>query len=51
MILGIEPTWFADGLFLLSYLLIMTDGLHRTVLAVLAGSVMLFSVTITTGYV
>ena len=43
MIFGLEPAWFAGGLFVASYVLIMTDRLHRTVLALLAGSLMIMS--------
>ncbi len=43
MMPGISPIWFAGGLFALCYLLIMTDRFHRTVLALMAGSVMVLS--------
>jgi Na+/H+ antiporter NhaD/arsenite permease-like protein len=40
---GMDPQWFAGGLFALTYAVIMTERLNRAIVALLAAGLMIFS--------
>ena len=43
LVLGMDPQWFAVGLFALTYVLIMTERVNRAIIALLAAGIMIFS--------
>ena len=43
LVLGMNPQWFAGGLFALTYVLIMTERVNRAIIALLAAGLMIFS--------
>ena len=47
MILGLSPLWFATGVFILTYLLIVTEWLNRAIIAMIAAAVMILSGVLT----
>ena len=47
VIFGISPVWFAGSLFLLTYLLIITERLNRAVIAMTAAALMILSGVLT----
>ncbi|MCU7958483.1 MAG: ArsB/NhaD family transporter [gamma proteobacterium symbiont of Bathyaustriella thionipta] len=42
LVFGIDPLWYAGSLFVLTYLLIMSDRLNRAIVAMLAAGLMIF---------
>jgi Na+/H+ antiporter NhaD/arsenite permease-like protein len=47
LILGLSPAWFAGGLFVLTYLLIITERMNRAVISMLAAAIMIASGVLT----
>ena len=47
VIFGISPVWFAGSLFVLTYLLIITERLNRAVIAMMAAALMIISGVLT----
>ncbi|MCW8963630.1 MAG: ArsB/NhaD family transporter [Gammaproteobacteria bacterium] len=47
IIFGLSPLWFAGSLFVITYLLIVTERLNRAVIALTAASLMVFSGVLT----
>lgn len=47
MIFGFSPVWFAGGLFVLTYVLIVTERLNRAVIAMMAAVLMIVSGVLT----
>jgi len=47
IIFGLSPLWFAGSLFVVTYLLIITERLNRAVIALTAASLMVFSGVLT----
>ena len=47
MIFGLSPVWFAGGLFVLTYVLIVTERLNRAVIAMMAAVLMIVSGVLT----
>jgi Na+/H+ antiporter NhaD/arsenite permease-like protein len=43
LVLGLSPVWFAGGLFVLAYILIVTEWMNRAVISMLAAAVMIMS--------
>ena len=50
LVLGMNPQWFAGGLFALTYVLIMTERVNRAIIALLAAGIMIFSGILTTSF-
>ena len=47
VIFGISPVWFAGSLFVLTYLLIITERLNRAIIAMMAAALMIISGVLT----
>ncbi len=47
VIFGLSPVWFAGGLFVLTYVLIITERLNRAVIAMMAATLMIVSGVLT----
>ena len=47
VIFGLSPVWFAGGLFVLTYLLIVTERLNRAIIAMMAAALMIIGGVLT----
>ncbi len=47
LILGLDPLWFATGVFALTYILVMTERINRAIVAMLAAGVMVLAGVLT----
>jgi Na+/H+ antiporter NhaD/arsenite permease-like protein len=47
VIFGLPPIWFAGGLFVLTYALIVTERMNRAIIAIMAASLMILSGVLT----
>lgn len=47
VIFGLSPVWFAGGLFVLTYLLIITERLNRAIISMIAAALMIMSGVLT----
>ena len=47
LLLGIDPTWFAGGLFVVTYILIITERLNRAIVALSAACLMILGGVLT----
>ena len=47
VIFGLSPMWFAGGLFVLTYLLIITERLNRAIISMIAAALMIMSGVLT----
>ena len=47
VIFGLDPMWFAGGLFFLTYILIMTERVNRAIVAMAAAALMILGGVLT----
>ena len=47
VVFGLDPMWFAGGLFLLTYILIMTERINRAIVAMAAAAIMILGGVLT----
>ena len=47
LILGLDPLWFATGVFAATYILVMTERINRAIVAMLAAGVMILAGVLT----
>jgi Na+/H+ antiporter NhaD/arsenite permease-like protein len=47
LILGLDPLWFATGVFAVTYILVMTERINRAIVAMLAAGVMVLAGVLT----
>ena len=47
LILGMDPLWFATGVFAITYILVMTERINRAIVAMLAAGVMVLAGVLT----